>query len=217
MNQTKMGSLTWQQHWEQAHTPWDAGQSAPALLHLLQAPTSIAAALVTSTSQSKPRALVPGCGTGYDVFALAEAGFTALGLDLAPALEPHFQRAREKANISAEAATLKVGSFFDLPEQESGGFDFAWDYTFLCALDPKMRQDWASTYSLLIRTGGILATLIFPIGDPESSSGNAPHPINFTLVQSLLGEQFELVERSLPEASHPGREGKEELALWRKL
>lgn len=32
----------------------------------------------------KPKALVPGCGRGYDVCEMAKRGYDALGLDIAP-------------------------------------------------------------------------------------------------------------------------------------
>ncbi len=215
MNSSESKSLTWQEHWQNNQTPWDAGDSAPALLELLKGSTL--QQLVSSKLDSgRAKALVAGCGRGYDVFHLAHAGFSAVGIDLAPALVPHFELARSEAGVPAEHAELQIGSFFEFATTHAASFDFAWDYTFLCALDPELREQWQQTYQLLIRPGGLLATLIFPLGDPENSSGSAPHPLNFELVENLLRSEFELVSRSLPSSSHPGREGKEELALWKR-
>lgn len=44
-----------------------------------------------------------------------------------------------------------------------GPFDLGFDYTFLCALHPDMRRDWAPAWGRLLRPGGLLLTLIFPV------------------------------------------------------
>ena len=76
------------------------------------------------------------------------------------------------------------GSFFDLNSNDVGGqFDFAYDYTFLCALDPSMRTEWAATYARLLKTEGKLFTAVFPIGE---RSGGPPYAMTVDLIESLL-------------------------------
>ncbi|XP_042480452.1 probable thiol methyltransferase 2 [Macadamia integrifolia] len=61
----------WDKCWEQGVTPWDLGQPTPMILHLLQKdmlPTG--------------RILVPGCGSGYDVVAIAGPQRHVVGLDI---------------------------------------------------------------------------------------------------------------------------------------
>jgi SAM-dependent methyltransferase len=63
----------WQNQYATGQTPWDRGAPAPALLDYL------------ATHPVTGRILVPGCGTGQDVKALAQAGAAEVtGLDLAP-------------------------------------------------------------------------------------------------------------------------------------
>ena len=62
--------MSWEDAWREGRTGWDAGAPAPPLLDYLQ----------ERDGQGR-RALVPGCGSGYDAFALAEAGWTVQGLD----------------------------------------------------------------------------------------------------------------------------------------
>ena len=48
-----------------------------------------------------------------------------------------------------ERATYETTDFFHLNVKEgkwAGGFDFVYDYTFLCALQPEMRDNWAATH-----------------------------------------------------------------------
>lgn len=46
----------------------------------------------------------------------------------------------------------------------------AFDYTFLCALDPSVRERWAQHYADIIRPGGELLTVVYPMDDREGQS-----------------------------------------------
>ena len=63
----------WQEQFEQGHTPWDRGGVHPQREEWL-----------ASGSLSPCRILVPGCGSGYEVVTLAQAGFNVTGVDYAP-------------------------------------------------------------------------------------------------------------------------------------
>ena len=78
--------------------------------------------------------------------------------------------------------TILQGSFFDLNSEEK--FDFVYDYTFLCALNPSIRSDWANKMSELIKPGGELLTLIFPIRELESDI--PPFKVSLQLYRDLL-------------------------------
>ena len=68
----------------------------------------------------------------------------------------------------------------------------------------------------LVRPSGLLATLLFPFEDPLSGRDGPPWPINTDLVRSLIEVSFEEMEVTDMEQTHPGREGRERLALWRR-
>ena len=42
---------------------------------------------------------------------------------------------------------------FELP-QDGEKFTIGYDYTFFCALPPKMREDWGKRYAEIIKPGG---------------------------------------------------------------
>merc|ERR1719162_644574 len=80
-------------------------------------------------------AIVAGCGRAYDALALAQHGFEkVVAVDLAPAACDAARAFLEETEDPA-AAKIEVvcADFFAL---EYTDFDFAWDVTFLCALDP---------------------------------------------------------------------------------
>ena len=195
-----MAPVDWQQAWKAGRTPWDAGESPPALVEL-----------IASERVPAGRILVPGCGTGYDLAALAREAREIVGIDLSEEARAAFLA--EHPDLPGTIA-YEVTDFFSY---DAGvGFDFVWDYTFFCALDPDQRGPWANTMTRLIKPGGTLATLIFPFEDPISDREGPPWPINTELVRSFVTGAFDEIEVREPRGSHAGREGKERLALWRR-
>ena len=173
---------------------FDCGSPSPALMQEIEAgrvPTG--------------RALVPGCGRGYDVFALADKDRKAVGVELAEVAVQEARKCPTAGSCKApENAEIIQGNFFDLDSLEK--YNFIYDYTFLCALDPSIRTDWAKKMADLCTPGGILMTLIFPI--MEVKEGGPPFKVSLELVESLLTSvgftklQCELLPPSL---CHPGR------------
>ena len=190
----------WKQAWEEKRTPWDAGAPSPTLIRLLREDRIPSGAI-----------LVPGCGTGYDLAVLAREDRRVVGLDLSPVARDAFLYRYPQLPGSVR---YEVGDFFGYATEEA--FDFIWDYTFFCALDPAQRGAWGETMQRLLRPGGILATLLFPYSKPIAEQEGPPWPINELLVAEALGEGFERTELVKAQASHPGREDKEYLATWQK-
>lgn len=136
----------WIKLWDQNVTPWDRGQPSPALMDLLQEKMDLVGqSWVIDHAQGKrrKRALVPGCGRGYDVLLLSAFGYDAYGLDLS---ETGIKAAKEyeklhggddvykaRGDVEKSMVTWVVGDFFkDEFLKEIGGdgsFDLLYDYT----------------------------------------------------------------------------------------
>ncbi|MEM7608653.1 MAG: methyltransferase [Myxococcota bacterium] len=190
--------MTWEDAWKEGRIPWDAGAAAPALLEALEG------------DLPEGRALVPGCGSGYDAFALDAAGYEAVGLDIAPSARARFD---EVGASLGSKAILGTEDFFTF---ETKPFDLIWDYTFLCAIDPAMRPAWRTRMAELLAPEGRLLTLIFPDIDPGPNYEGPPWPLSPASVGTLMEGEFVRESLTRPRASHPGREGKEWLAVWRR-
>ena len=195
-----MASVDWRGAWREGRTPWDAGQSPPALRDLLAADVVPAG-----------KVLVPGCGTGYDLATLARPDREVIGIDLSEEARDAFREAHPDL---PGPVRYEVMDFFAFDIE--GGVDFVWDYTFFCALDPAQRNAWAEVMVRLLKPDALLATLLFPFEDPISNPEGPPWPINTELVRGFLGTRFDEVAVKSVERSHPGREGRERLALWRR-
>ncbi len=154
---------------------------------------------------------MPGCGAGYDLATLADVDREVIGLDLSNDARVAFLG--RYPDLPGKV-TYEVGDFFTY--DTSPGFDFVWDYTFFCALDPMQREPWATTMSRLVEPNGVLATLLFPYVDPIAGASGPPWPINTDLVRELIADAFQLLEVTEARHTHPGRQGKERLALWRR-
>ena len=211
--------MSWEDAWNEGRTPWDAGSAAPALEELLANPPAVLAA---SFHRRTPSALVLGCGTGYDVLALAAAGYRATGLDIAPKAADRFHELRKERGVDGAQARVAVADFFGWKPAQP--FDLVWDYTFLCALSPASRHRWGQRVSELVAPDGALATLIFPmVGSPQTEGmalQGPPYPLFPKAVARALHrnqQAWTAVRRRTPARSHPGREGKEALIVWRRV
>ncbi len=193
--------MSWENAWQEGRTRWDAGQAAPALVKLIQdgdLPTG--------------HVLVPGCGSGYDAFALVHEQRNVIGMDIAPTAAKRFHSLREQHGLSTEQVDLLTEDFFTFEPKQP--FDLIWDYTFLCAIPPDTRTRWAETMARLLAPEGELITLIFPVGGDFGDG--PPHQVTPALVEDLLTPVFTRISLEPVTQSHPGREGKEFLARWRK-
>ncbi|MFA9411491.1 MAG: methyltransferase domain-containing protein [Deltaproteobacteria bacterium] len=195
-----MAPVDWRQAWKTGVTPWDAGASPPALRGLLD-----------RGAVPSGRVLVPGCGTGYDLATLAREDREVVGIDLSDDARTAFLA--EHPSLPG-SVVYEVTDFFSYAPAR--GFDFVWDYTFFCALDPDQRSAWSQTMKRLVEPAGVLATLLFPFEDPISDRAGPPWPINTEMVRGYVEDAFEELDTAEVEHTHPGREGKERLALWRR-
>ncbi|XP_016721349.1 thiocyanate methyltransferase 1 isoform X2 [Gossypium hirsutum] len=116
-------SAGWEESWKQGVTPWDLGRPTPVILHLHH-----------SGSLPMGRVLVPGCGTGYDVVAMACPGRYVVGLDIS---EEAIKKAKQMSSSlpNADNFTFIEADFFSWRPTDL--FDLIFDYTrnlqvFLC-------------------------------------------------------------------------------------
>lgn len=204
-----MGEKSWIEHWESDDTPWDAGGSAPALPQLLANwPTD-------DGRRPEGRALVAGCGAGHDVFTLAQAGYTARGIDIAPGVARRFNQLREKFALPEARAELQIADFFENSAKDLGApYALVWDYTFYCAIEPSARLPWARKMAELLNPEGRLAMLIFPVVPGASADKGPPYALDPEEVTAALGVHFTRLHLAPVLQSHPGREGKEWLAVF---
>ena len=81
----------WEDRYQKNKAHWDRGEISPNLLYWLE------------TELLKPcRLLIPGCGNGYEVLALAERGFDVVAIDIAPSPIENLRKALQRQQLNAE-------------------------------------------------------------------------------------------------------------------
>lgn len=200
-------STDWQQHYLEQNIPWDKGAPAPPLLEWLeQHPDEISGNI-----------LVPGCGLGHDVRALAQAcpDSTVLGVDISI-------RAIELAGAIPAVGRehFIVGDFFNLPPRNSQRFSWIWEHTCFCAIDPAWRDAYVLAAAKALSPGGSLLGVFYldPYDDEHRPGEGPPHGTSLAELEErfLASGHFQLVEEYQPQRSYPGREGLERLLWLRK-
>jgi len=194
----------WEMRYVAADTPWEKGCASPPLLELLER-------LQADAWGSGP-VLVPGCGLGHDVRALARLGIPVVGVDLAPTA---IERARERAQVSGE--TYELGDFLDPAWWGCRRFSAVWEHTCFCAIDPSDRPKYAEAVAGCLTDGGLLAGVFFltPF-DPGDEAWGPPFPVTIDELDAWFSPWFERIDAWVPCTAYPGREGREWIGLFRK-
>lgn len=146
----------WQERFASGSTPWDRGTGNPQLQHWI-ADGSIA---------PQDQVIVPGCGRGWEVAALAERGIRTIGLDYAPRAVTACADILEQRGLKA---TLLQVDVLDWAPVEP--VDAVYEQTCLCALHPDHWQRYAAQLHAWIRPGGKLLALFVQAPAEESARG----------------------------------------------
>ena len=145
----------WQQRFQDGNTPWDRGEANPQL-----------AAWLESGALSPCRILVPGCGSGYEVVALAAAGFEVTALDYAP-----IAIARTRQQLAAAGQSAALVEVDALTWQPAQPFEAIYEQTCLCALYPDQWRAYADQLHSWLAPGGRLYALFVQFPRPGSATG----------------------------------------------
>jgi cyclopropane fatty-acyl-phospholipid synthase-like methyltransferase len=195
----------WEKCYQDGSVPWDKGGGAPPLLEWLSKNADVMSGEV----------LVPGCGLGHDVRAL-ENGVegTTLGLDLSPTA---VKQASALPSVGGES--YHAGDLFALPEDWLGRFDWVWEHTCFCAIEPERRDDYVAAVRAVLKSGGSLLGVFYlnPYDEEHGLGEGPPHETTEEELRARFAEGFEWVESYVPTKAYPSREGKELVVRLRKL
>ncbi len=200
------GSSFWNARYDSREDGWELGAPAPPLARLLK--------------ESPPppgRAAVPGCGRGHDVGLLARHGFDAVGFDFSD------RAIAEAARLGHRVLQRDV---FALAGEFADAFDVVWEYTCFCAIDPSRRPDYVEVLASILKPGGELLALFYPLKKTESGRSSAPKSgatedgppfgVERDEVERLLGARFRIEQASAPADSIDRRKGYELLVRARR-
>ena len=186
----------WEALYQANDTFWDHGEASPGLVDYLAANSSLPLG----------QALVPGCGRGHDARALAQAGWAATGLDLAPRSVPLAKRLADEERLPID---YRIGDF--LSDEPHKLFDLVFEHTLFCAIPPVRRDDYVQALRRWLKPGGLYLAVNYMITE---DNGEPPFSTTTAELDERFGEPFELLRRWTPR-SYESREGKELINEWR--
>jgi SAM-dependent methyltransferase len=189
----------WEQRFAAADTPWDRGSASPQL-----------AAWIAAGMLRPCRILVPGCGSGHEVAALAEAGFEVTGLDYAAQA---IARTRQQlADSGTQAAVVQADVLTWRPERP---FDAVYEQTCLCALYPDDWRAYADQLHGWIASAGKLFALFMQLPRAQAAEGyvqGPPYHCDINAMRALLpAPKWEWPKPPYARTTHP--KGLTELAV----
>lgn len=191
-----MSETQWEVRYQTGDMPWEKGEPSPGLVDFLAAHPELPRGTV----------LVPGCGTGHDVRAWAAAGFTVTGYDIAPSAVKLATQKTADAGLQAE---FLLGDF--LNDQPTRVFDWVWEHTCFCAINPSQREDYVRAVMNWLKPHGDYLAVNYLIPDTDGP----PFGVTRDEIIQRFSPHFELREEWVPR-SYPNRTGLERVFWWRK-
>lgn len=182
----------WEKRFLDGFTPWDAGGAPQALRDFLD------------KEPRGRRILVPGCGSGYEVRAFAEAGHDVLAADFAPAAVK-----RAKKILGPLSDRVRLADFFD--SDFGAPFDLVYERAFLCALPRHLWPRYAPRLAGLLRRGGRLAGFFYF----DDGGRGPPFGLKAGEPGALLGQRFDQLADAEVADSIPIFAGKERWQVWK--
>jgi SAM-dependent methyltransferase len=186
----------WEGRYRVGDTPWDKGRPAPPLTDFLARRPILG------------DVLVPGCGPGHDVRAIAKQGARVTGLDLSPT-----GIAVARSHSPAGNERYEQGDLFIPPGEWRESFDWVVEHTCFCAIQPARRADYAEAVFRVLKPGGLYLGIFYM--DPDHPEG-PPYGSTPGEIAGLFDPYSDLLEEWMPGSAFAGREGRELCQLRRK-
>ncbi len=186
----------WEDHYRRGETPWEKGGPSPGLVEFLAAETI------------RGRVLVPGCGFGHDVRALAASADEVVGIDIAASAITGAKKFPRVGQERYESADL-----FALPADLRGSFDLVWEHTCFCAIDPSLRPAYVEAVAGALKPEGKLLAIFYLDPGNDSPDEGPPFEVSMAELDRLFLPRFKLEREWLPQRAYQGREGRE----WMRL
>jgi SAM-dependent methyltransferase len=184
----------WDLRYEANFAPWDAGKVPARLREFVAA------------SPAPRRALVPGCGSAWDVRFLAESGWNVTGLDFSAEAV-----AAARALLGPHGDRVRQGDVFAPIAGEP--FELVYERAFLCALPRRLWPDWSRRMGELVAPGGSLVGFFFL----DAGERGPPFPLHSqSELDALLASSFDREEDADVPDSIPVFTGKERWQRWRR-
>jgi cyclopropane fatty-acyl-phospholipid synthase-like methyltransferase len=209
----------WQGRFEVGDTPWELGAPSEVLFEACENLAAIGVSLEGA------RVLSPGCGRGSDALELAARGAMVVGVEWSDQVAQNLISRYRAADIPGSGRLeVRSGDFFAL---EPEPVDIVCEHTFLCALDPSRRVEYANQITAWLKPDGYLCGNFFVVSDDDAhrlpglsltkEGAGPPFGITKDGLLELLNERFSpLVLRPARKPAVNRRPGLEWVGVFRR-
>lgn len=177
----------WSERYAAKDTPWDKDQSHPCIKWVLP-----------RLKLHKSKILVPGCGRGHDVAALAQLGHHVEGLDFS-------EKAIESAKMLYPKNNFFQADVFEFSKNHMEQYDVVFEHTLFCALDPAQRAKLIKAWAKILRPGGTLMGVFMAVHKRKGP----PYGVTEWELEELLAPHFVLNYWGRLRGQESLRQGKE--------
>lgn len=185
----------WNNRYEKGETGWDIGRASEPL--------------ITYIDQLKNKTidiLIPGGGSSYEAFYLAELGFTNITvIDISKVIINKLNQRKSNGIVK-----FLQGNFFD----HDGRYDLILEQTFFCALNPDLRFDYAKKLNELLKPNGKVAGVLFNV---EFADEGPPFGGNIAEYKNYFEPFFKIKTMEPCYNSIEPRKGNEAFIILHKL
>jgi len=180
----------WNSRYLQDKTPWELEEIPADVRTFLKKPGKGA------------KVLIPGCGSGHEIMAFADAGYEVTAIDFAP-----FAVERARRMVGSDlAANILLGDFFehDFPGSH---FDVVYERAFICSLTPDRRPAYRDRMAQLLKYRGLLIGYYY-YNQPDPAD-DPPYGFAWGTADDLFAQYFILVKDTPVNDSLPLFAGRE--------
>ena len=193
-NPNDRSPMDWDQRFRDVTTPWERQGLHPAFLHWRD----------SGAFGNTERVIVPGCGRSHELLAFAALGKSAIGADLSATALAWQREQLDKAGLDAELIEADI-----LLWQPETPLDGVYEQTFLCAIPPRLREEYEQAVHAWLKPGGRLFALFMQ----KEEMGGPPYSCGIPAMRELFpDERWEWPDGELVPYPHPSLNGKPELA-----
>ena len=183
----------WSERFEQQFMPWDRSGVPQQLREFVdRAPAPLPT-------------LIPGCGLGYEVEFLAEAGWEVCAIDFSATAV-----AQARSGLGRWAERVVEADFFSFEPPFPP--DLIYERAFLCALPRSMWTRVIERYAALLHSGALLAGFFFFDTNPKGP----PFGADPDQLDALLSPCFVRIDDQAVTDSVAAFAGRERWQVWRR-
>jgi len=189
----------WEDIYKADDAGWDLGGATPVFESL--------------ADEFKPGSLaIVGCGRGYDGIMFSKKGYNVWVFDFAPAA---IGAVKKLARANQQNLKVVQKDIFTLQGEYQHKFDYVIEQTCFCAINPRRRKEYEKVVFSLLKPGGLLMGLWFPL-DKKLQDGGPAWGTTIQEVKSLFKKNWSIVREEFSILSVTPRKNREKLIIFRK-